>query len=414
MTQSRLFPQQTSMPLALLDTTVWKMLLPAMSRSWPTPPSYNTRGYVEFLTRGYNRPGFFSHPESFFELPFRAPKVEVTKVRDLPGGGEVVDLCFESNYEPFFSEYSDHASLYPENQQVRARWYRSSEPRKTMIALHGLGSGHYHYDSATFDAMRWWEAGLDVVLPILPHHGSRRAAGAPKGAMLFPSSDLVRTNESFRQAVWDIRNLIFWLEQHFVPSFGLMGLSLGGYVSALLASLLDGLEFVWLLCPAVSISHVMWMDKQRNLTLQIAERSGVTRDQLDALFAVHSPLWRKCRVPPGRRHIILAGSDRITPAQQALPLWDHWDRPDLHWIPGSHVAQVGRDRVYDDLERWLKDAGIAPGSQRTRFSSLVRYFSMPSVPGLQINVGELGAQTVSRLIRRSEPPKATKGKGLVG
>lgn len=410
MTPNSLFPiQKTATPWALLDTTIWKMLLPSMSRSWPTPPSYNTRGYVEFLTKVYNRPEFFERPESFYKPASRPPRVEITKVRDLPNGGEVVDLCFDSNYEAFFEEYADHASLYPENTKVHARWYRSSEPRKTVIAIHGLGNGQYLSDSATFDVMRWWNAGLDVILPILPHHGPRRTTSAPKWAMMWPSSDLVRTNESFRQAVWDIRNLIHWLEVQSVPSFGLFGFSLGGYLAALLSCLVEGLEFAWLLCPAASIAETMWLSREKNQSLQVAARSGVTWELTDALFAVHSPLKRECLIPKGRRHLILAKDDKIAPIPRALELWEHWDRPNLKWLWGGHVAQIGRDRAYDALEQWLQDAGITSGTKRSKLSSLIRSLSMPAMtlPGLQLNMGEIGAETMSRFMRRPEQSAAS-------
>ena len=41
--------------------------------------------------------------------------------------------------------------------------------------------------------------------------------------------------------------------------------------------------------------------------------------------------------------MIVAGlGDRLAPPEQSEWLWEHWDRPRMHWFPGNHVLHVNR------------------------------------------------------------------------
>jgi hypothetical protein len=47
-------------------------------------------------------------------------------------------------------------------------------------------------------------------------------------------------------------------------------------------------------------------------------------------------------IPKDRRMIITGLGDRMAPPDQAVMLWEHWDRCALHWFPGSHVLHVSQ------------------------------------------------------------------------
>src|SRR5207253_242863 len=89
------------------------------------------------------------------------------------------------------------------------------------------------------------ELGYNLVLPLLPLHGHRKPARAPgrSGAGdAFLSFDLVNTVHGLAQAVWDVRRIIGWVRAQGATSVGLFGVSLGAYVAALVAGVVDGLD----------------------------------------------------------------------------------------------------------------------------------------------------------------------------
>lgn len=331
----------------------------SLARSGPKKPPRRAGAFLDALADAYGRPEFFTDPGTFYVRPASA-RVVASHVDDLPDGCAIVDLRFRSEYEPFWAPYRDEHVRWKENLVAHARWYRSRAPRPVVVCLHGLGGGAYFFEERAFAVRYWLRAGLDVLLFQLPFHGRRRPPQAPRGASMFPSPHVVRTNEAFAQAVHDLRALFAWLRGQDVPEIGLWGMSLGGYTTALVASVCDDLAFAVPMIPAVSMSELMWTHGARTPARRAAEKAGVTRERLDRVFRVHAPLERPARVPANRRFLIAGRGDRITPPDQAQRLWEHWGRPPIHWFAGGHLAQVGRGGAFRALRRWLQGEGLLP------------------------------------------------------
>lgn len=364
-----------SQALGLMDAAVWNVMLSPMSRDWPEGAFVNTRPYLENLIERYTRPELLDNPQAFY--PARpAPVVEETHLKLLPAGGAIIDLAFPSDYAPFYEEFREEYGAYTENHTVRARWFRSARPRATVIYVHGMGTGWFNLEARAFDVERWLEAGLDVLIYQLPYHALRRPVDAPMGALLFPSTHLVRTNEGIRQAVWELRSLIGWLRTRGAPSVGVYGFSFGCYLCSLLSTVEQNIDWLCLCCPPSSISRVMWRWGSDTAARKKAEESGVTEALLEEVFAIHDPLTKASLVPTDRTFFIVGRGDRVTTADQAQLLWEHHGRPRLFTFPGGHVAQLGREKAHDDLEEWLIDQGIIannrPLSLTQRVSELPR------------------------------------------
>jgi len=54
-------------------------------------------------------------------------------------------------------------------------------------------------------------------------------------------------------------------------------------------------------------------------------------------------------------------SDRICAPDQAQALWEHWERPSIHWFEGSHLAHFGRRAVRERLAVHLRETLFVPG-----------------------------------------------------
>ena len=164
--------------------------------------------------------------EKFFAGP-PLPRVRESHVRRLRGGGEVVDLTWESNWVPHDPAGRDAYLRFAENRIACARLLRHARPAPAMICLHGYRAGVHLFEELAWNA-RWLHShlGLDVALLTLPFHALR----APRGrlAPLFPSMRTGRTVEGFGQAIWDARSLLAWLRARGAPRAGVAGMSLGG------------------------------------------------------------------------------------------------------------------------------------------------------------------------------------------
>jgi pimeloyl-ACP methyl ester carboxylesterase len=337
---------------SLVDGAVVRFMERAMSKGAPRRPPSDAGRRLDELAARYGAAAHFEDANTFFRPP-RVPAVRASHVEDLAGGGALVDLVWASAYEPFLPEFRDEHQTHAENLLAHARWWRSPRPRRALVCIHGWGGGNWAFEARAFPVDYFRRLGWDVLLFALPYHGRRAPAGRRSGE-LFPSAHVVRTNEAFAQAVHDLRALAAWLGEQDVPAVGVTGMSLGGYTTALAATVMPELAAAAPMIPAVSMSDLMWRHGEGTPSRRRAAAAGVTRAHLDAVFRVHAPTERPCVVPAARRFIIAGRGDRITPPDQAERLWQHWGRPPIHWFPGGHLAQVGRGDAFRAMGRWLR------------------------------------------------------------
>src|SRR5262249_47232882 len=110
---------------------------------------------------------FIAHPDRFFAPPtsLRTQLQHRHALRD----GELLEVTYESDFVSVFPE--ERSDPRPNRAGV-ARWWRHRRPgHPAMLCVHGYGGGHLWLERLAFDAGRFYRAGLDVVLYVLPYHG---------------------------------------------------------------------------------------------------------------------------------------------------------------------------------------------------------------------------------------------------
>ena len=324
----------------------------------------------------YNH-GTNAAPGLFFPAPSK-PAVTETQVGRGPVGSTEWDLQFSSDYVAFLPAAREWYPRYLANNTVHARLWtkpvaRDAAPRPVMVLIHGWGAGEYWMMEQPFETSYWLHHGFDVCAFVLPFHGPRTpevGAGEALGlgglrklrkGPLFPSANIVRTNEAFGQAVYDVRalteHLRFRSGAGAALPVGVIGMSLGGYTAALWASVSNDLAFAVAMIPAVSMSELMWTHGSGTAMRKRARDHGVDQELLEQAFAVHSPLARPVRLPAERLFVIAGRGDRITPPAQAEQLAAHWGCP-VTWFHGGHLAQVGRHQAFRAVRQQLTSLGI--------------------------------------------------------
>lgn len=309
------------------------------------------------LARAYNR-DTLGVPSGFFPTP-ALPSVAVTEIGDGPLGTHVADLAFRSDYQPFLPAARDRYLAFDDNMTAHARWWTSDRGRPTIIVLHGLRAGSHWISERVFDVAYWLRHGYDVIAFQLPFHGKRTPGTGQTG---WPSPNPMRTNEGFGHAIYDLRALALFLRARGVSAVGAMGMSLGGYTTALWASIAGpndpgGIDFAVAIVPAVSLARLMWHHGENSQAQRWATKVGIAEDMLADAFRVHSPTTRPPRVAAERLFVIAGKGDSITPPDQASALAAHWHR-DVLWFDGGHLAQLGRGDAIRSVRRALGNAGF--------------------------------------------------------
>ncbi|MGE0791747.1 MAG: alpha/beta hydrolase [Sandaracinaceae bacterium] len=301
----------------------------------------------------HDAPAWRAPPHVFFDAGRAEPWERLA--RKVEADREIWDVRWRSEYAPLGDEASLRQRLAsrPENGWAHARlWLHSDRPRPTAILLHGYLGGSYAVEERAWP-VRWMfeKLGLDLAIPVLPHHGPRSPAFKRP---MFPSSDPRVTIEGFRQAIWELMVLRARLAERGSPAVGVMGMSLGGYTSALALTADPNLAFGVPFIPLASIADFA-RDAGRLVGLP-AQR----REQHAALERAHapvSPLARELVVDPDRILVVAGRGDRITPMSHAQRLAERFGAP-LHTFDGGHLLQLGRADGFREVARLLRDRGL--------------------------------------------------------
>lgn len=302
-------------------------------------------------------PALQAAPRRFFAfLDGSSPSARVeTRRRQALPGGSVLARRLGSAYRPF----DGGASERPPGPVPVEHWvHERARAPATLVALHGFGMGRPRFDAAALLAARWFEGGFDVALPTLPGHGARKPPEARLSGQAFTVPHVARLAEAVREAVYEVDLVVRWLRAETGRPVGLLGLSLGGYVTALAAGLLDGLAFAVPIAAPVCMGDLAWRFLQRTRYPREGAPGLPDAETLRRAFRVHSPLAHALRLPRERTLIAAGRGDRVVPAEHPLALARHWGGPALHWFGGSHLAPFGRRSLGDAVLAHLRGLAL--------------------------------------------------------
>ena len=330
------------------------------SPRWVGPRAARIGHEMDAALEVFEEKGWVSAPTSYHRDPQPIGKLERKPLRHKNWDFE--HLSFESGYEPWPDEPGRGRWLsYEENRTAHA-WVlqHPGGPRPWLVGLHGIRMGSPRSDLLLYRPEHLHcRLGLNLLLPILPIHGPRRV-GTVSGDRVF-SGDVMDTLHAGAQAMWDIRRLLSWLrlpEQN-ASAVGVLGYSLGGYTTALLAGLEDEVDCIISGNPAVDPSGLFWRNAL-SLTTRYLKTEGVTEEKMEKILSPVSPLSLPPRITRERRAIFCGVADRVVPAGEATSLWHHWEKPRIHWYQGSHRGFLRTAEGEKFIEQTLQATNVLP------------------------------------------------------
>jgi dienelactone hydrolase len=287
-----------------------------------------------------------AHYERVFAFQDGAPLYFRTNRGEAQRGLYTMDRTWDSAFEP--SSPEPHRTRYlakVKNRTCTARWMQRAPgkvARTACIFLHGFLGGFLPWESRKFPCRAFADAGIDVVLPLLPFHGLR-AEAFEQATPFFPSQDPFVTMEGFRQAIFELDALVQTLRSAGAERIGIVGISLGAYIASLYCTL-HAIHTLGAITPLVHFAG--------------AARSygglGVGHEADRRVLAVEdvtrhvSPLARPALVE--REHVFVSGArhDHITPIAHAEALAKHFGTH-VREIPGAHILALGRGDMFREI-----------------------------------------------------------------
>jgi len=307
--------------------------------------------------------GWLADPAAFHPIPQAVASVEI---RPSSAGGVAYEhMRFDSGYAPDPAIPGTQRWLaFEKNRTAHVRVLRhAGEARPWIICVHGYGMGTGWIDLRAFEA-QWLHhhLRLNVALPVLPMHGPR-SPRRRSGAEFFGAS-LLNCVHAEAQAMWDLRRLLSWIRAQHAVRVGVYGISLGGYTTALFASLEADLACAIAAVPAADFLRgtTRFMTGLDALWLQ---RLGVDLEVARRVLRPISPLAVPPKVAKERRYILGATGDRLVTPDQVRDLWVHWDRPRIAWGAASHLTALREPEIQSLLRDALQTSLVdSPAEER--------------------------------------------------
>ena len=311
-------------------------------------------------TEAYDSAGWLNDPRLAHADP-EAPH-DWTLTAERGGRKHYLHLQFPSSYQPHPADPSSARWIdYVENRTVHSWVLQHDEPRPWVVNVHGAGMGAPRTDFRQFRARHLHhELGLNVIQPVLPLHGPRSPTDDSGD---YPSESIMHNFHGALQSVNDVRRAIAWVRaQQPDQPIGIHGISVGGFTTALVASLEPDLA-----CAILGVAPVDIV-----LLLQAHHGTGTGYDlrvqNFEAgarLSPMISPLKLTPAIPWEARFMYAGIADRLVDySDHITPMSAHWAHPEMLVYDGGHVGIGLSRKVPRFIDRALTKSGLVRPASR--------------------------------------------------
>lgn len=247
-----------------------------------------------------------------------------------------------------FQFTSPVASPWKRNNTVHGRLYTAGKPWQdvpTVVLLHGWNAQTAYRTLFPHIARRLTRRGVNVAMFELPYHSQRKPHGRG-AASNFLSGDLVHVVRATHQAIVDARALVAWLKGQDCPRVGLWGISLGAWLSGLLACAESRVDFAVLMTPVVRMDRLI---AEADFCAPIRRSLGGVKMRLDSM----NLKARQPRVSPENILVVASQHDLFAPIDTVEELCKVWGVQEL-WRPRhGHISVLMSMPVMERTIRWV-------------------------------------------------------------
>jgi len=234
------------------------------------------------------------------------------------------------------------------NNTVHGRLYTAGnqwQDKPVVILLHGWNMRSGYRVLFPRLARRFTKRGVNVAMFELPYHGPRKPRGK-KAIHNFISGDLVHVVQAARQSLADARALIGWLKEQGCPRVGLWGISLGAWLSGLLACEDKRVDCAALMAPVSRMDRVI---AELDFCAPIRRSLGGAPVRLGPLNLAN----RRLKTAPANVLLIACEHDLFVPIATAEDLSEVWSGAEL-WRPRhGHISVLLSMPVMERTVGWV-------------------------------------------------------------
>lgn len=189
----------------------------------------------------------------------------------------------------------------------------------------------------------------------LPYHFGRKPNESLYSGEYMISADISRTVESTRQAIVDLRALIQWIKTNKKGPVILIGVSLGGFITNLAATLEPQIDALVSIFYSNRLSYSIWNTIPGKFIRADLEHHGVTYNDLIKYWQITEPNQAIPKIKKDNILLISAQYDQYVHIEDANYLWESWGRPTRYIYNCGHAGLVlNRKKIATDTLSFLE------------------------------------------------------------
>lgn len=256
-----------------------------------------------------------------------------------------------------YSFQSPIHSEYSVNNIVKGEFLLSANKQgaPNVIFVHGWRMDSLDRSKAIFEN-RIVDLGWNQYYFTLPYHFDRKPKQSLYSGEFMISANITRTVQSVRQAVVDLRTLIDWLKHNKRGPVFIVGISLGGVITNLAATVEPRIDAVVSIFYANRLAYSIWHTIPGKYIKADLKQHGVTYDELLRHWKITEPGQSKPAMTKDNILLISADHDLYVHREDADDLWESWDQPRRYIYKCGHAGIVlCRKTIAQDTLAFLQE-----------------------------------------------------------
>jgi esterase/lipase len=190
----------------------------------------------------------------------------------------------------------------------------------------------------------------------LPYHLERQPKQSLYSGEFMVSANINRTVESTRQAIIDLRAFIQWIKSNKQGPVVIVGVSLGGFISNLVATLEPEIDALVSVFYSNRLSYSIWNTIPGKYIRQDLEHHGMNYNDLVRYWKITEPNQELPRINKDNILLISAKHDQYVHIQDADLLWESWEKPTRYVYNCGHAGIVlKRKKIAKDTISFLQN-----------------------------------------------------------
>jgi len=266
---------------------------------------------------------------------------------DNPSFQTEVTADYQSNTYSFTSFI---ATEYPNNDFIKGEMFLQNNKGVTpnIILIHGWRMNSYSkLKSIYHDKMS--SLGWNLYYFPLAYHMERTPPPSLYSGEFMISANLDRTVHATKQSIVDLRTLIHWIKQTQEGPIVLVGVSLGGWIANLAATLEAEIDGVISVFYANRLSHSIWNTIPGKYIKADFLNNGIGFKELIEHWGITDPSGSLPKIKKENILLISGKHDQYISLEDADHLWQSWGKP------ARHVYNCGHSGIVLNKKRIAKD-----------------------------------------------------------